>query len=95
MDTARNEKGCYYEKSLEIYACLFSSLGDGTLRRNSADTESGDFNGDGKAGITDVIALLLAARSNPQDPGVDYNGDGAYSVSDAIALLLDIIHGEC
>ncbi|MBN2289159.1 MAG: hypothetical protein JXQ83_07485 [Candidatus Glassbacteria bacterium] len=54
-----------------------------------------DFNRDGKVGITDVIALLLAGRSDPQDPAVDYNRDGAYSVADAIALLLDILTGNC
>ncbi|MBN2289399.1 MAG: hypothetical protein JXQ83_08715, partial [Candidatus Glassbacteria bacterium] len=49
-----------------------------------------DINGDGRVAITDVIALLLLARENPDDPLVDYNGDGAWSITDAVAMLLNI-----
>ena len=54
-----------------------------------------DFNGDGNIAITDVIALMLAARTNPNDSKVDYNQDGNYGIIDAIAMLLDIINGTC
>jgi len=54
-----------------------------------------DFNEDGRKNITDVIALLLAARDNPDDPRVDINEDGAWSVADAIALLLHIRDNTC
>ncbi|MBN2289939.1 MAG: DUF4832 domain-containing protein [Candidatus Glassbacteria bacterium] len=50
-----------------------------------------DFNGDGKVLITDVIALLLAARDNPLEPAVDYNRDGKYTVGDAVEMLLNIL----
>jgi len=50
----------------------------------------GDINGDGKLQITDVIALLLRGRENPNDPSVDFDGNGSYSVTDAISLLLYI-----
>jgi hypothetical protein len=53
-----------------------------------------DFNGDGRVGITDVIALILFARQNPDNPQCDFNGDGRYAVSDVLALLIDIIRGD-
>ncbi|MBN2289597.1 MAG: hypothetical protein JXQ83_09725, partial [Candidatus Glassbacteria bacterium] len=53
-----------------------------------------DYNGDGKVSISDVIALLLLSREDPQDPRVDYNGDGKFSISDAIALLINIRDGN-
>jgi len=53
-----------------------------------------DYNGDGDVTISDVIALLLMARSDPGDPRVDYNRDGKYSIGDAIALLINIRDGN-
>lgn len=59
------------------------------------DELSCDFNGDGKADVADVIALILLGRDNPHDPVIDRNGDCAYSITDAIALLLDIMNRRC
>ena len=50
-----------------------------------------DINGDGKQNVTDVIALLLLGRDNPNDSQADYDGNGEYAISDAIALLLNIM----
>ncbi|MEA2062276.1 MAG: heparinase II/III family protein, partial [Gemmatimonadota bacterium] len=53
-----------------------------------------DFNGDGNATISDVIALLTLGRQSPGLPRADYNGDGKFAVTDVIALLLNIIKGN-
>ena len=50
-------------------------------------TVGGDFNGDGRLGMLDALALLLRGRSNPEDPSVDFNGDGKWSLSDAVDLV--------
>ncbi len=47
----------------------------------------GDFNGDGRLGLADVLELLLSARSNPADTRLDFNADGKWSLGDAIDLL--------
>lgn len=52
-----------------------------------------DFNGDGKIGVPDAVALLLLGRDSPEDPVADYNGDGRYSITDVIRLLLNIRDG--
>ncbi|MEA2062139.1 MAG: hypothetical protein U9P14_00450 [Gemmatimonadota bacterium] len=65
---------------------------------NSVPAENGktcDINGDGSYNIIDVVALLLLAHEDLDDPRVDWNGDGAYTVTDAVALLLDIMNGDC
>ena len=54
-----------------------------------------DINHDGKKNITDVIALLLLARRNPNLPLLDQNRDGHWSVEDAIELVLHIKNGTC
>ncbi len=54
-----------------------------------------DFNGDGAAGLDDLIAFLLLAHRYPHDPRVDWNRDGRYVINDAIALLRDILQGTC
>ena len=61
--------------------------------RLSAAEYKEDINQDGNVNIVDVIALLLMARENPNDPQVDYNGDGSWSIADAIAMLLNIRYG--
>ncbi|HUU26724.1 MAG TPA: DUF4832 domain-containing protein [archaeon] len=53
-----------------------------------------DFNADGKVAVTDVIALILFARDNPDDPRCDLNGDGVYSISDALELLLKLVRDD-
>ncbi|HUU27621.1 MAG TPA: heparinase II/III family protein [archaeon] len=62
--------------------------------RTRVDFESaghgGDYNSDGILDIQDVIALLLLARDNRDDPAVDFNRDGGFSIADAVALLLYI-----
>ncbi|MBN2290418.1 MAG: DUF4832 domain-containing protein [Candidatus Glassbacteria bacterium] len=50
-----------------------------------------DINGDGRVNITDVIALILLGRDNPENPAVDYDGNGSYTMGDAIGLLLNIM----
>ncbi|MBN2288411.1 MAG: hypothetical protein JXQ83_03695 [Candidatus Glassbacteria bacterium] len=54
-----------------------------------------DINGDGRRNVVDVVALLLKARNDPDDPAVDINGDGVWLVADAVELLLRIMHGTC
>ncbi len=51
----------------------------------------GDYNGDGRVGIADVLALLLGARSGVADSTLDYNADGAFDSADPLDLLLDIL----
>lgn len=53
-----------------------------------------DISRDGNTNIVDVIALLLLAREDPDNPEVDYDGNGSYSVADAISLLLNIRDGN-
>jgi len=48
----------------------------------------GDYSGDGRLAVNDVIALVLGMRENPGETYYDYNGDGNLNISDAIALLL-------
>ena len=50
-----------------------------------------DINKDGKTNIVDVIAFLLMAMDNPDNPEMDYNGDGSYTVADAILLCINIM----
>ncbi|MBN2288457.1 MAG: hypothetical protein JXQ83_03925, partial [Candidatus Glassbacteria bacterium] len=49
---------------------------------------TGDYSGDGRLAVNDVIALLLGMRDYPEDTYFDFNGDGRLNVSDAVALLL-------
>ena len=64
------------------------------VTRSAAVEYLEDINQDGNISIADVIALLLLARDNPDDPRVDYNGDGKWAIADAIALLLNIRDGN-
>jgi len=54
-----------------------------------------DFNNDGRVTVLDVISLMLAGRSEPDNPLFDRNGDGAYTVADAVSLLAGIANGTC
>ncbi len=54
----------------------------------------GDYDGDGEAGISDVIRLIRMCMEEYPDPGADYNRDGVCNVADALTLLLDIIGGQ-
>ena len=71
---------------LPLLVCLAFGSASGRYRE--------DYNGDGQATISDVIALLLMARENHDDSQVDYNGDGKYSMTDVIALLINIRSGN-
>ena len=55
---------------------------------NGGPVLPGDYSGDGRLAVNDVIALLLGMREHPGDTYYDYNGDGNLDISDAIALLL-------
>lgn len=77
-------------KHVAVFISLIVCLAFGS---ESAEYKE-DINGDGQVAINDVIALLLMARENPEDPQVDYNGDGKYSMADAIALLINIRSGN-
>ncbi|MEA2062533.1 MAG: heparinase II/III family protein [Gemmatimonadota bacterium] len=57
----------------------------------AAEYDKGDINQDGELAVSDVIAMILAAREDPTDPVLDFNGDGIFNVLDAIQLLLYII----
>ena len=54
-----------------------------------------DFNSDGRVTILDVIAFILAGRSEPDNPLLDRNGDGIYTIADAVSLLADIANRAC
>ena len=54
-----------------------------------------DYNRNGRAEIGDVIALILAARDNPEDPVLDWDGSGGYSLNDAVSLAIDVMYGHC
>ncbi len=56
----------------------------------AGESDPGDIDGDGQLGVGDVIALILKALADRNDPEVDFNGDGKYSIADALSLLLYI-----
>ena len=60
----------------------------------SAQKPAGDYDGDGQAGISDVIRLIKLCMEEYPDQSADYNRDGAVNVADALALLLDIMTGK-
>ncbi|MBN2289956.1 MAG: DUF4091 domain-containing protein [Candidatus Glassbacteria bacterium] len=51
----------------------------------------GDYNGDGKLTISDVIMLIRLMRQTPNDPDLDFDKDGRTSITDAVALILHIL----
>ncbi len=54
-----------------------------------------DWDGDGRPGVSDVLRMLLAARSDSTREGLDRNNDGIFTVGDILLLLQDIINGGC
>jgi len=54
----------------------------------------GDYNGDGKVGLLDVLAYLIAAHRTPDDPEHDLNGDGKVTLADALTLLDDLVRNS-
>ncbi len=65
----------------------------GPIVTDQALPVGGDYDGDGQAGISDVIRLIKLCMEEYPDASADYNRDGTASVADALALLLDIIKG--
>jgi hypothetical protein len=55
---------------------------------------SGDFNGDGRTSLADILALLYLGLNQPSDPAADFNGDGQYSLADVRDLLADLIRSR-
>ncbi len=53
----------------------------------------GDYDGDGQAGIPDVLRLIRMCMEEYPPASADYNRDGVCNVADALALLLDIMKG--
>ncbi len=54
-----------------------------------------DRDGDGRAGVGDVLRMLLAARHDTAGAGLDRNSDGIFTGADVLLLLADIIGGGC
>ncbi len=54
----------------------------------------GDYDGDGEAGISDVIRLIRLCMEEYPDAVADYNRDGVCNVADPLSLLIDIIGGR-
>ncbi|MCE5270979.1 T9SS type A sorting domain-containing protein [bacterium] len=54
-----------------------------------------DVDGDGTAGVRDLVRLLLRVRDNSFDPAFDFNGDGSLSLGDALTLLVLERKGGC
>ncbi|HUU26688.1 MAG TPA: putative glycoside hydrolase [archaeon] len=51
----------------------------------------GDFNGDSRLNILDVIRLVIDIRAGSDNPCLDFNQDGEKNVSDAIALIVYLL----
>lgn len=51
----------------------------------------GDYDGDGRVGISDVIRLIRLSIKEYPDISADYNCDGVCNITDALRLLIDII----
>jgi hypothetical protein len=54
-----------------------------------------DYDGDGEAGVSDIIKLFQLCMAEPPDPTADYNSDGYCNIIDAVSLLIDIVKGNC
>lgn len=50
-----------------------------------------DVNGDGKVGLTDVLAFILKGNKTPEAPELDLNNDGVYDFRDVIEMLRRVI----
>lgn len=60
------------------------------VRQGTTTVSRMDFNGDGRVGLLDVFALMLAGLKDSGDLRVDYNGDGSFGAGDIAALLADV-----
>lgn len=81
----------YYIRAVDGFEYESRVPASGTYSFEIIDPLSCDFNSDGRFSILDVISLILAGFSRPDDPAVDYNGDGSFSVADAVKMMRDII----
>jgi hypothetical protein len=57
----------------------------------SAQPPGGDYDGDGQAGLSDVLRLIKLCMEEYPDAIADYNRDGVCSVADPLALLIHIM----
>ncbi|MFC1614622.1 hypothetical protein ACFL5K_04935 [Gemmatimonadota bacterium] len=80
------------------FLCLLGTVNPAWAEEEEEEPEEimyvEDINQDYKVDIADIIALMIKARNDPEDPVADYNGDGTCSIMDAIALLLNIKNGN-
>ncbi len=51
---------------------------------------AGDYNGDGSAGIQDLIDMLRTLSAGTDDPCLDVNGDGRQNILDVVETMLKI-----
>ncbi len=68
-------------------ACLALLTAAGVL---CAAGLKGDYNGDGRLGLLDVLTLLVRGVVNPAESSLDFNADGHYSLADAVALVRQV-----
>lgn len=54
-----------------------------------------DYNGDGRATISDAVALIRLYLANPAALEADHNQDGVFNTKDLIQLIFDIRSGYC
>ena len=56
------------------------------------DAATGDLDGDGQVGASDIVTLQLAVRNANRDVRFDLNADGAVNRDDLDLLIRDILH---
>jgi len=81
----------YYIRAVDGFENESRVPASGTYSFEIIDPLSCDFNSDGRVNVLDVISLILAGISRPDDPAVDYNGDGGFSLGDALAMMHDFV----
>ncbi|MBN2289245.1 MAG: T9SS type A sorting domain-containing protein [Candidatus Glassbacteria bacterium] len=87
-----------FQSSTEQHGVEILWPGPGLIVRYRLFTEdlaTCDFNGDGVAGLDDLVGFVLLGRHYPHDPRLDWNRDGTYEINDLVALLRDIVQGSC
>ncbi len=79
------------KKPLFLLLCAAMIAAGLLLAQVDSSQARGDYNGDGRVGVADVLALVLGARSGTADSTLDYNADGVLDGADPLDLLLDIL----
>ncbi len=80
-----------FKRQAVVMFCI-AAIAAGLLLAQAVTVQTrGDYNGDGRVGLADVLALLLGARSGGADSTLDYNADGAFDGADPLDLLLDVL----